>query len=93
MSDLAAFVLARVAETESEAQEAVEYEDNVWETAGWLPPSRVLAECEAKRRIVTDYGLYEQPPRRNLSLFGERILRIMARPYSDHPDFDPAWGA
>ena len=55
-------------------------------------PARVLAECEAKRRIVErashDYRKYD----------GERIvelagytLRNLALPYADHPDYDEAW--
>jgi len=52
VSDLVEFLLARIAEDEAAARENVEYEENVGETAGWLAPSRVLAECEAKRRIV-----------------------------------------
>jgi len=50
-------------------------------------PARVLAECEAKRRIV-EYCSYE------LGDEYERfpVLDLLAQPYADHPDFDPAWG-
>ena len=52
-------------------------------------PARVLAECEAKRRIVEDRGLLDTfgVP----SIFGERILRALAPPYASHPDYDESW--
>jgi len=43
-------------------------------------PARVLAECEAKRRIV---GLISSP--------GPQALRLLALPYADHPDYLPEW--
>lgn len=60
-------------------------------------PSRVLAECEAKRRIV-DYREQEardtsMPPmlrEARLSAF-DATLRALALPYADHPDYDEAW--
>lgn len=69
--------------------------------ARWLP-ARVLAECEAKRRIVEahleqvdmvpvseGFGSvqYEIPGRRYIP----EVLRLLALPYSDHPDYDEAW--
>jgi hypothetical protein len=65
-------------------------------------PARVLAEVDAKRRIValcepslvevTAYGQTERefipgngPP------WGDGVLRLLAAPYADHPDYDPAW--
>lgn len=100
MSDLVGFLLARIAEDEAAARESVEYEENVWEAAGWLPPSRVLAECEAKRRIVEQYADAERrrvadpldmavAPRRVFAL--ERVLRALALPYADHPDYREEW--
>lgn len=51
--------------------------------------ARVLAECEAKRRIVArceavgvgfpSYAL------------AEAVLCHLAEPYTDHPDYDEAW--
>jgi hypothetical protein len=49
-------------------------------------PARVLAECEAKRRIVelmsdeVEYVVYS-----------DDVLRALALPYADHPDFRPEW--
>lgn len=64
-------------------------------------PARVLAECEAKRRIV---DLRERaaraaadPPQGAEMLTVSRVaalnevLRILVQPYADHPDLDPAW--
>ena len=58
-------------------------------------PARVLAECAAKRDLVElALGLADLhrmgdptvPPN-----VGEDILRILATPYADHPDYDEAW--
>lgn len=58
-------------------------------------PARVLAECEAKRRIVALHR--GKPPWREAlpecAECGYRspceTLRILALPYADHPDHDP----
>ena len=65
-------------------------------------PDRVLAECEAKRRIVAEHPeqvdmipesegfgsvQYEVPGRR----YVPEVLRLLAMPYADHPDYDEAW--
>lgn len=54
---------------------------------------RVLAEVEAKRRI-----LELKPPNSKFSDYDggcrstwEDVLWELAQPYADHPDFDPAW--
>ena len=64
-------------------------------------PARVLAECEAKRRIVEevvphlehvessaiDGGMYdEDAPHAQRDL-----LRLLALPYTDHPDYREEW--
>lgn len=49
-------------------------------------PARVLAECEAKRRIVewmSDEVEYV--------VFGDDVLRALATVYADHPDYQPEW--
>lgn len=63
----------------------------------WVP-ARVLAECEAKRRIVehvTHRMLGEPPFASGRVLQGLQpwryTLQLLALPYSDHPDYDPAW--
>jgi hypothetical protein len=68
-------------------------------------PARVLAECEAKRRIVS---LHTTEPRviwREEVVDGDPdprlvphvesapnpTLRLLALPYTDHPDYDETW--
>lgn len=67
-------------------------------------PARVLREVEAKRRIVDAYP--RDPDGWDTSVtFGDwsscsdscppevlgHVLRLLALPYSDHPDFDLSW--
>lgn len=47
--------------------------------------SRVLAECEAKRRIVAEV-LPTHPDYDPLY-----VQKALALPYADHPDYDEAW--
>ncbi len=66
-------------------------------------PARVLAECDAKRRIVEhlaetaakcppddwpDEGGMELAPLADQSRY---LLRLLALPYADHPDYQPEW--
>lgn len=63
-------------------------------------PAEVLRECEAKRRIVTAlhtwYGSEDAP---NEVFFSDDdgwrgigwCVQLLALPYADHPDYDPAW--
>lgn len=48
-------------------------------------PARVLAECEAKRRIVEEV-LPIHPDYDPLY-----VQRLLALPYADHPDYQEAW--
>lgn len=49
-------------------------------------PARVLAECEAKRRMVEMIpGMPADWDDRDY------LLRLLALPYADHPDYDPEW--
>lgn len=61
-------------------------------------PARVLAEVKAKRRILE---LDDEVLRREVrngdasgagaSLMLSIVLRLLALPYADHPDYDEAW--
>jgi len=59
--------------------------------------SRVFAECKAKRRIVEWAApvLTNWPGAaagaRHVSDDGLDVLRILALPYADHPDYDEEW--
>lgn len=62
-------------------------------------PDRVLAEVEAKRRVVEDYERKLDNRRAHpddlgsagafLALHG--TVKLLAAVYADHPDYDPAW--
>lgn len=58
------------------------------------PDARVLAECDAKRRIVTRIEEYD---RTHISddfsgeLLAEDVLCLLALPYADHPDYREEW--
>lgn len=60
-------------------------------------PARVLAECEAKRRIVAEcdstFHMNTPPASTNSEAVwvAEAVLQLLARPYASHPDFNPAW--
>lgn len=45
---------------------------------------RVLAECEAKRRLVEQWGQFE-------TYNGDDLLCVLAAVYADHPDYRPEW--
>jgi hypothetical protein len=98
---LAEFLLARIAEDEAEAAYVpVEHQDEPglswWGEYGHLSiaPSRVLAECAAKRRIVEQY-------RDNTLLLDsvdlgyqnglEWVVATLALAHADHPDYDERW--
>lgn len=65
-------------------------------------PARVLADVDAKRRIVDRLDYWETAASRagiaglSNSARGERIglwmaCRLLALPYRDHPDYQPEW--
>lgn len=62
-------------------------------------PDRVLAECEAKVRIV-EQGLeaedageqaVQTPTEYGRTIAYEDVLRALALPYADHPEFRDEW--
>ena len=59
-------------------------------------PARVLAECDAKRRIVVAAEDYDNHPWGGIGdddgwTALEWALRVLALPYADHPDYDERW--
>jgi hypothetical protein len=57
-------------------------------------PSRVLAECKAKREIVATavgYGAEYPDFEGGYQTGYEEAAGDLAEVYSDHPDFDPVW--
>lgn len=100
MSDLAEFLLARIAEDEADAR-GFDGGYCQWGSA------RVLAECEAKRRIVEWCSernriwagtLADDPTDPTKHIPGDYVhkedapvLRLLALPYADHPDYRQEW--
>jgi len=83
--DLSEFLLARIAEDERNASLEIGRRDVV--LVGAFAPARVLAECDAKRRIVEMGGHL-----RNGGLVEGRILLgYLALPYADHEQFQEEW--
>ena len=52
-------------------------------------PARVLAECEAKRRVVA--WVKQWPWRAEPPSSVDGLLPLLALPYADHPDYDESW--
>ena len=96
---LTEFLLARIAEDEAEMAAAIEsrYPSGRWTIL--RNPSRLAAECEAKRRIVEEHrgGKWPNPPdpcdAHDASFVSTPCdtLRYLAAVYADHPDYDEAW--
>ena len=65
---------------------------DVRHVAQW-DPARVLAEVEAKRRILDKLDEIERivDAREVWSIDVDDLRRDLALPYRDHPDYDPAW--
>jgi hypothetical protein len=91
--ELIEFLLARIAEDEAVAQSIGLDPRSVFRRYGgstvrWIAAagerpwvdarSRVLAECEAKRRIVTECGWVT-------------VMQLLALPYAGHPDYRQEW--
>lgn len=52
-------------------------------------PARVLAEVEAKRRILTAYENYDrEAPELDVP---DSVIRLLALPYAGHPDYRKEW--
>lgn len=116
-ADLAAFLLARIAHDEAAAREQLElraerYPDETDEPGpdyqvdrGWwllADPARVLAECDARRRIVALASWEGSKDSLRDRLFGPAAdeafrqgiaaaMRALALPYADHPDYRQEW--
>jgi hypothetical protein len=63
-------------------------------------PARMLAECEAKRRIIRQYERArfavavteaQEPFLRGVATGLDAAMIVLAQPYVDHPDYNPEW--
>lgn len=80
---LAQFITDRIAEDEDEANHA---EQELTPYGAWTP-TRVLAECESKRKLLAWYGDGEDVGD------GGQFLQLLALPYADRPGFREEWRA
>ena len=100
-NDLVGFLLARIADAEAAAHLIEAGED--WHPtdecttcdatraarAKYGDPARVLADCEAKRRIVK--WAKDWPLRPSRPSDEDTILGLLALPYAGHPDYREEW--
>lgn len=100
---LTEFLLARIAEDEAVAHAATHEVAIAEDRYSWASvdfnatenaehgrrwePERVLAECEAKRRIVAELDNAEDDD----TFYGWRAIAHLAAVYADHPDYRGEW--
>jgi len=102
--ELTDFLMARTAEDEAMAREWPDDDVTPGSVDVFGRPiygarSRVLADCEAKRRIVAEQvrerHVIDQGHVTDWTMGGwgarHTCLRALASIYRAHPDFDPAW--
>lgn len=102
---LVAFLRARLDEDEQAARSA---EDDGWEAEdvhsvsvdlaehiARHAPARVLAEVDAKRRILDawpdSFGLWSADQADAAKTMKVAVLLLLAVPYAEHPDYRPEW--
>ncbi len=93
---LAEFLLARIAEDEKAAYSNIEsppgYAPRAEDDPLVLWARRVLVACDAKRRIVE---LHAEDVHECVDMVAVHepctTVQLLALPYADHPDYDPAW--
>jgi len=91
------FLMARIAEDEEAARAAMQASAQMAHIA-LHDPARVLAECEAKRRIV-DFALMEATGTATRQLDAGELpertewvaVAALAEVYADHPDYREEW--
>lgn len=110
MTTLTDFLLARIAEDEEVARKHpgdTLRDDAVYELGGTatdygdahitISAARVLAECEAKRRIIEQYDTAERISdnldydTRGMYEATELAVTYLAQVYADHPDYQAEW--
>jgi Family of unknown function (DUF6221) len=80
--DIVEFLLARIVLADASG-----------ESFGWYDPNRVLAECEAKRRIIDGAAEYfdHRGGIESTDGLAGRGLSYLALPYANHPDYRAGW--
>ena len=98
MTDLATFLLARIAEREAEARHVAQ----VGSCEPAYRPAEVLAECEAKRgaieaawgdhlQIEGEWGSCRGRATLEAANDHPAVVRYLALPYADHAEFRQEW--
>ncbi|MFL6138786.1 MAG: DUF6221 family protein [Frankiaceae bacterium] len=100
---LTKFLLARFREDEAAARDALTDPVANWGAQDWIEidgtslahvrrhdPHRVLERCKAGRWIVREYEDARCDFNRHEPTL-EFVVRLLAMPYAEHADFDPAW--
>lgn len=117
MKHLTDFLLARIEEDEalalavdprlasSSANRGSPHPPGTATYIGALGVRRVLAECEAKRRIIEEANTaaaaaevlhrlgQDDPAIASEATVMREVLRVLATPYADHPDSSDFWSA
>jgi len=100
--DIASFLLARISEGEREMRDAVDFNEADRAEVGdvfyaewgyrdpgtWRGIAGRSADLASKRRIVERYIYLAD---NGDSGDARWVLPLLALPYGEHPDFDPAW--
>jgi hypothetical protein len=105
--EIAEFLLARIAEDERVVEQHRQlHDEGEWDKVNphkivavgprlTIDPARVLAECEAKRRIVGWFQtLGAMTDRDSLETRHNELLHVLsalALPHADHPDYRQEW--
>lgn len=84
------FLLARIAEDKVAAQ-AVEHWNPQAVLNGQPLGPKLLAECEAKRRIVEAIDAGNPVDEWMSALTLEWVTKVLAAVYADHPDYRDEW--
>lgn len=108
-ADLVAFLRARLAEEQAEAEKLADTDDwwmpdswvIRWEETGTydsyaylrIAKKRVLAEVAAKRQIIDLYEIADTSFELDRDAWHvmRNVVRQLATPYADHPDYDEGW--
>lgn len=99
MTNLAEFLLARIAEDERVAEQSETHGTGKFSSPHWqrltngpgqtplMLAARLRAECESKRRIVERVS----DVRWSTYAVRDEVLGLLALPYADHPDCRAEW--
>lgn len=89
---LTEFLLERITEREAAANNYLRFEVRGGTPGHYGIRDEVLAECASLRGAVTLAAAYSDGPEhpRTLTL-ADDILRNLALPYADHPDYRQEW--